>query len=194
MHLDHRYIEYLRKGDSNGITSIYNQFAPRIIQMVELNNGTRQDASDVIQEALLSIYKVTMRKDFVLTCPFDAFFYMVCKRKWLSHLTKKSNTPRIRIIDDRLSDNPSRLSTTAEALADEVEREQIVMKVLDTMGEKCRKIIRACMTKEHQEKIAEQLGFTYAFLRKKKSECMTQLGMLVRNHPFFKSESHEQSV
>lgn len=76
----------------------------------------------------------------------------------------------------------------ARAYADQLARENAVMQVLEKMGEKCRDIIKACMGKEHQEKVAEQLGLTYAYLRKKKSECMAQLGKLVKAHPLFNRE------
>ncbi|MNL81546.1 hypothetical protein D3C87_2087000 [compost metagenome] len=61
------------------------------------------------------------------------------------------------------------------------------MTVLDTMGQSCQDIIRRCMVEKHQEKIAESLGISYAYLRKKKSECMSTLVKKVRESNIFKS-------
>src|SRR3546814_13742249 len=38
---------------------------------------------------------------------------------------------------------------------------------------------------EHQEKGAAKLGVSYAYLRKKKSECMGKLTMMIRQSPEF---------
>jgi len=184
MHDDQRFITYLQQNDHRGISQIYQLFAPKIIQMIRYNSGTRADAADVMQEALVSIYKMCSERDYVLSCPFEAFFVMVCKRKWFSMLKKRSGSPVTNSLDDGYTFEKENME--AKELADQLEREEALMRVLDTMGKTCRDIIRGCMGKDPQEKVAERLGYTYAYLRKKKSECLTQLGKLVREHPLFK--------
>ena len=53
------------------------------------NHGSEADAADIFQEALLSISRKAARGNFILTCPFEAFLYSVCKRKWLKELEKR---------------------------------------------------------------------------------------------------------
>ena len=56
------------------------------------------------------------------------------------------------------------------------ERENMVMGLFKTLGDRCREIIQLTQKKEFsQEEIATKLGLTYAYLRKKKSECMASL-------------------
>src|SRR5690606_4398791 len=99
----------------------------------------------------------------------------------------KSGSPVTKSLDDGFTFERSE-ETEASGHADQLEREMAVMQVLEMMGDKCRGIIKACMGKEHQEKVAERLGLTYAYLRKRKSECMAQLGKLVKTHPLFNGE------
>lgn len=187
MHPDQRYINYLQQNDRKGITEIYQRFAGKVTRMICHNNGDESDAADVLQEALVAIYRLSADGKFTLTCPFEAFLITVCKRKWLNALKKKSISPVTKSLDDGFTVEQHE-ETEARQYAEQIERESTVMQVLETMGEKCREIIRACMGKQHQEQVAEQLGLTYAYLRKKKSECMAQLGKLVRAHPLFKQE------
>lgn len=187
MHPDQRFINYLQHNDSRGIVEIYHLYADKIVRMIRHNNGDEADAADILQEALIDIYRLSADGKFVLTCPFEAFLVTVCKRKWLNVLKKKSGNPVTKSLDDGFTFEQND-ETEANGIADQLERENAVMQVLETMGSTCRDIIKACMGKEHQEKIAEQLGLTYAYLRKKKSECMAQLGRLVKAHPLFNRE------
>lgn len=187
MHPDQRFINYLRYNDSQGIAEIYRLYADKIVRMIRHNNGDESDAADILQDALIDMYRMSADGKFMLTCPFEAFLVTVCKRKWLNVLKKKSASPVTKSLDDGFTFERSD-EREAGVHADQLERENAVMEVLETMGEKCRELIKACMGKQHQEKVAEQLGLTYAYLRKKKSECMAQLGKLVRVHPLFNRE------
>lgn len=70
-------------------------------------------------------------------------------------------------------------------MLEKVDKENRVMALLNTMGESCQQIIKRCMTEKHQEKIAEALGISYAYLRKKKSECMATLIRKVKESGLF---------
>lgn len=187
MHSDQQFITYLQQNDSRGIAEIYRLYADKIARMISHNNGNEADAADILQEALIDIYRMSADGKFVLTCPFEALLVTICKRKWLNVLKKRTITPVTKSLDDGFTIERSD-EVEVNAHADQLERENVVMQVLDTMGIKCREIIKACMGKVHQEQVAEQLGLTYAYLRKKKSECMAQLGKLVKAHPLFNRE------
>ena len=183
-HADQRFITYLQRNDNRGIAEIYTVYGPKITRMIQYNNGDASDAADVMQEALLDIYRMSADGRFVLTCPFEAFLVTVCKRKWLNVLKKKSSSPVTKSTDDGFTIDRED-EAEAELHAAQLERERTVMQVLASMGDRCREIIQACMGKEHQEQVAERLGLTYAYLRKKKSECMAKLSSMVKAHPLF---------
>ncbi len=187
MHPDQRFISYLQQNDNRGIAEIYRLYANKIVRMINHNNGSEADARDVLQEALIDIYRMSADGKFMLTCPFEAFLVTICKRKWLNVLKKRTITPVTKSLDDGFTIERSD-EVEVNTHADQLERENVVMEVLETMGMKCRDIIKACMGKVHQEQVADQLGLTYAYLRKKKSECMAQLGKLVKAHPLFNPE------
>ncbi|MEC3879621.1 RNA polymerase sigma factor [Parapedobacter sp. 10938] len=185
MHPDQRFITYLQCNDNQGIAEIYTLYAPKIARMIQYNSGDAADAADIMQEALMDICRMSADGKFRLTCPFEAFLVMVCKRKWLNVIKKKSGSPVTKSIDDGFIIDKSD-EQEAERHTQQLERERTVMQVLSSMGERCREIIQACMGKAQQEQVAQQLGLTYAYLRKKKSECMAELGRLVKAHPLFK--------
>jgi RNA polymerase sigma factor (sigma-70 family) len=185
LHQDQRYITFLQQNDARGIGEIYRLYADKIKRLIVTNSGSEEDAADIFQESLVDIYRMSTESDFVLTCPFEAFLVLVCKRKWLNVLKKNGRSPVTKSFDDVSSFKQEEWDSAGEYARRE-ERETTIMELLEQLGDKCREIIKACMSGDHQEKVAESLGLTYAYLRKKKSECMAGLAALARQHPLFK--------
>lgn len=187
MHPDHKFIDYLKDNSSQGIDEIYALYSDNVKRYILKNSGNIDDAADIFQEALIDIYHLAHKPAFVLTCPFEAFLITVCKRKWFNILKKRTRNPVTNSIEDvyTIKDDDVRVS---EAYADQIEEENTVLHVVETMGDRCKSIIKACMGKDPQDKIAESLGISYAYLRKKKSECMGLLRKKVKEHPLFKKQ------
>lgn len=184
MHIDQIYIQYLKENNSKGIQLIYNKYAKQIVTLIVKNSGTEDDGYDIFQEALVDIYHMAQEKDFVLTTSFGAFLSIVCKRKWLNALKKNQRMPVTNLEQSVLyvEDDSSK---QWDDMLEKVDKENRVMALLNTMGESCQQIIKRCMTEKHQEKIAEELGISYAYLRKKKSECMATLIRKVKESGLF---------
>lgn len=187
MHPDQRFIIYLKENNSEGINEIYKLYSGNIKRFIVKNSGDEDDAADIFQESLIDIYNLAHRPSFVLTCPFEAFLVTICKRKWLNAIKKRKQSPVTNTLEDVYTLKEVD-SSTAESYIELIEREETIMQLLETMGDRCKSIIKACMSGDHQEKIADGLGLTYAYLRKKKSECMSSLGKLVNEHPLFKNK------
>src|SRR5690606_32172261 len=121
----------------------------------------------------------------ILTTSFGSFLALVCKRKWLNVLKKNQRMQVTKSTDDLLHIEDSS-ETQWEEMLQVVDRENKVMEILGTLGQRCQEIIKRCMVERHQEKIAESLGISYAYLRKKKSECMAALVQKIKISGWFK--------
>lgn len=190
MHIDQKYIQYLIDHDQAGIQTIYKLFAKKVVQMIQYNSGSEDDAFDIFQESLMDIYHMSKNKNFTLTTSFQSFLMMVCKRKWLNEL-KKRQRREVTNVDDYVFDIEDGGEEELREHLLLVEKENLVMHLLTKLGDRCQEIIKHCMTGQNQELVAETLGLSYAYLRKKKSECMSKLGELVKDHPFFKNIGNE---
>ena len=101
-HADQRYIQALLTNDHAVLKEIYKKFSGKVVSYVNRNNGDQEDARDVIQETLVTIYQQARDKKLVLTCPFDAYFFLLCKRRWLNKLKAKKGVT----IDETASSIP----------------------------------------------------------------------------------------
>ena len=102
-HQDQKYIDALVYNDTSLINELYQKYAGKIKAMILKNNGDETDAADVFQEALMSIYQKAKNDSFTLTCPLDAYLYLICKTRWINELKKRSSKGVTFIEDDGYS-------------------------------------------------------------------------------------------
>lgn len=186
-HPDQKYIDALLENDAVVLDELYRKFSEKIKWMIIRNNGTETDAADVFQEALLSIYNKAKTGSFTLSCPLEAFLYLICKNKWLNTLNKRK-TQKVTITDtegfSNIGEDSFRL---AENCVLQQERRDLLTEKLAEMGDSCKKILRLSWSGMPMDEVAKQLNVTYAYVRKKKSECMARLITLVKQSPKFNS-------
>ena len=124
-----------------------------------------------------------VEKDFKLTCPFDAYFFLLCKRKWLNEL-KKSSNKEVTINEEVLSKDDE-----AQELAFETsvfgEKQALFTEMFSKLGTACKDLLTATFKIKSMEEVAKSLGVTYAYARKKKSLCIGKLTELVQESPKF---------
>ncbi len=182
-HQDQKYIIALLNNDSKVLAELYQKYSRKIVGYVSKNSGTYDDAQDVIQETLITIYNQAREKNFILTCPFDAYFFLLCKRKWLNKLNKKG-IKAVTILEGITS-----LSDEHELLAEETllfeNRSSLFEEKLIELGGKCKELLDIAFKIKKMDKVAKILGVTYGYARKKKSECLGKLTKMIRNSSKF---------
>ncbi|MBN8788010.1 MAG: sigma-70 family RNA polymerase sigma factor [Terrimonas sp.] len=186
-HPDQKYVTALVQNDATVLEELYEKFSGKIKWMILQNNGSETDAADIFQDALLSIYNKAKTGDFVLTCPMEAFLYLICKNKWLNILNKRK-TQKVTNTDTEgfnyIGEDNFRL---AEDCVLQQERSNLLAEKLALMGESCKNLLRLSWSGISMDEVAKKLNVTYAYARKKKSECMAKLIAMVKASPKFNS-------
>jgi RNA polymerase sigma factor (sigma-70 family) len=184
MHPDNRYIEGLKHSDSALIREIYANHAAKIERLVLTNSGTEADAADIFQEALTDLYSKA-HGGFVLSCPLDAFLYVICKNKWINLLNKRKRSP-VTFTDTLGYSAGEDVVKNAEQMDVQDKKQQLVDEQLAKLGDSCRQLIGHWQNGIPLEKVAGMMGTTYGYIRKKKSECMGKLVEMVKQSPAYK--------
>ncbi|WP_044400439.1 RNA polymerase sigma factor [Lacinutrix sp. Hel_I_90] len=183
IHEDQKYIDGLLQNNSFIIQAIYDKFVPKVVNYIKQNSGDADQAQDVIQDTIVTIYNQSKEKGLQLTCPFDAYFFLLCKRRWLNEL-KKSNNKEVTINEQVLSKDDD-----AHELAFETalfgEKQALFNEMFQKLGSACKDLIKATFKIKSMEDVAKSLGVTYAYARKKKSLCIGKLTKLVQESPKF---------
>ena len=183
IHEDQKYIDGLLQNNSFIIQAIYDKFVPKVVNYIKQNSGSSDQAQDVIQDTLITIYNQASEKGLTLTCPFDAYFFLLCKRKWLNVL-KKSSNKEVTINEEVLSKGDE-----AQELAFETsvfgEKQALFTEMFQKLGTACKELLTATFKIKSMEEVAANLNVTYAYARKKKSLCIGKLTKLVQESPKF---------
>jgi RNA polymerase sigma factor (sigma-70 family) len=185
IHSDQFYIEGLLQNDSAVIKSIYKNFVPKVKNYIRTNSGDDDNAADVVQEVLVTIYHQAKTKGLQLTCPFEAFFFLLCKRKWLNELKKPSNKG-VTINDNIVSTDESAYELVLQSESFD-ERQSLFDEMFRKLGEKCQEVLKLSFVLKTMEEVARQLNVTYGYVRKKKSLCTGQLTEMIQQSNRYKS-------
>jgi RNA polymerase sigma factor (sigma-70 family) len=181
-HADQKYIQALLDNDHSVLTEIYKKFSNKVVAYIRKNNGDAEDGRDVIQETLITIYQQASAKKLVLTCPFEAYFFLLCKRKWLNKLKVKKGVT----IDEAAAFIPDE-STEMVSETELFESKSLLFESkLKELGEKCQEVLRWSFKLPSMEEVAAKLNVTYGYIRKKKSLCLGQLTDLIRQSAEYK--------
>jgi RNA polymerase sigma factor (sigma-70 family) len=180
VHPDQKYIEALITNDQALLEELYSKYAGKIKWMVMQNNGNEDDAADIMQESLIAIYHKAKQGEFKLTCPFEAFLYLICRKKWLNVLSKRKSHGKVTLSEDNRSIPGEDSFLLAEESLLHEQRYQLLMEKLGELGESCQELLRLSWSGKSMEEVAVILDFTYGYARKKKSECMAKLVGLVQ--------------
>lgn len=184
MHPDSRYTQALLDNDNRVIAEIYTLFSARIARFVRTNNGTDDDARDIFQEALIAITRQARRPDFVLTCPFEAYLYCVCRGKWLNEL-KRRQRAAVTISEAGGFKDMEQADALADTTLREAERDRLFRHFFEKLAASCRQLLRLAWSGISMEEVSKELGVSYNYARKKKHECVSQLITHIRNSPEF---------
>ena len=185
IHPDQIYIEGLAANDSAIIQSIYKKFVPKVVFFVMNNSGDKDQAQDIVQEVMLLLFNQAKANTLKLTCPFDAYFFLLCKRKWLNEFKKTSNKG-VTIHEDIVSMNESAIELIGQTEEFD-ERQQLFDTMFQKLGDKCQELLKLSFSIKSMEEVAEKLNVIYGYVRKKKSLCVGQLTQWIQEAKNFNS-------
>jgi len=172
-------LDLIREGDMEALTRLYRTNKKPVTMFITHNNGTADEAEDILQEALVILWERARRGNFELSVKPDTFIFATVRNLWLRQLSKKKKENRPDFTDEQWeSDDPSSLEMMMSS-----EAAQLVRESLNELGETCRSLLIAFYWEElSMEEIAERMGFANAQTAKsKKYQCKEALRKLLEN-------------
>lgn len=176
------YLDGLLRQDPDSIKAIYTDFAPRIRQMILQAGGTDDDARDVLQEALLVVWRKAQTPDFELTSGFYTYLFSVCRFTWLRKRRKKDN--------NTVTIEPALGLDNGEDIQHELEtseRQRLFYRHLARMSEKCQRLLRLFFGGKSMRDIGAQLSIdTEHAVRNRKYRCQKKLEDSITSDPAYR--------
>lgn len=166
----------LAQNDSRAVEALYKSHFSMIQHFVTNNNGSFDDARDIFQEAMITLYEKVQLDNFALTCQIKTYLFSICKNLWLKRLQQmgKYSAP---------------LSAQEETISVEEDMDQfekkdaafaIMDRALNSLGEPCKSLLEGYyLNKKGMQELASQFGYTNADNAKnQKYKCLMRLKKL----------------
>ncbi len=184
-HPDKKYIEALLTNNELLLKELYEKCFGKIRNFVVKHHGTPNDAWDLLQEAMLSIFYRLKKQPFTLTCPFDTFIYIVCRNLWIKEL-RKNNLNMVTIDPDKVYYlKEDDVNAFAEECKQQQARQKLLLEKMNELGEGCRELLKQNWIGIPLNEVALKLNISYAYARKRKMECMAKLIKMMKQSPWY---------
>ena len=166
----------LANNDSKAVETLYKSHFGMIQHFVTNNNGSLDDARDIFQEAMITLYEKVQTDSFSLTCQIKTYLFSICKHLWLKRLQQmgRYSTP---------------LSTEEESVSVEMDMDEsakkdaafaIMDRALNSLGEPCKSLLEGYyLNKKDMQALATEFGYTNSDNAKnQKYKCLMRLKKL----------------
>jgi RNA polymerase sigma factor (sigma-70 family) len=175
---DSKLLDALRNGDENALADLFRQNRRPVVSLVLRNQGTEDDAEDILQEALIVLWERIRNNSFEYQAKLNTFIYATAKNIWLRRLARNR---RETTAPDETFEVATKDATPLEELE---ENEQViaVQQAMEKLGNPCYDILLLYYWEDRSmEEIALKLGFANAdTVKSKKYQCKKALEKLVK--------------
>jgi RNA polymerase sigma factor (sigma-70 family) len=186
---DNEIIECLKNRQSYVVRYLSDRYMPMIRLMVFRTGGTLEDAKDIFQDGLIIMLEKIDNNEFVLTCKFRTFLYVVCENLWKSVLDRRRAA--LNYFSRRTEDETDNDFTEIQ---DNRMYENIFYEVFDTLDPACQNVLKLYWEELTPDQIADKLGVTNGYVRKKKSEAQAQLISRIKQHPGYRKIMRTEEI
>lgn len=175
-----KYLEGIKHSENKILREIYqNNFVP-VKNFIVNNSGGEDDAKDVFQEALIALFRRLQREDIEINVTFGTYLFSACKLIWFKKLKR---TPSTESIDNLQIKDQSNIEE--EMLGEQ--KSSLFYKILNTLGEDCKKVLQYHFAKKSFKEIANLMEYTgEEYARRKKYLCKKGLMDKIKKDPLFK--------
>ena len=166
----------LANNDSKAVETIYKDNFKMVQAFIINNNGSYDDARDIFQEAMITLYDKAKSDTFVLTSQIKTYVYSVCRRLWLKRLQQMGKyVAQSEFLEETVSVEDD-ISVHEKKNADF----EMMNHALNSLGEPCKSLLESFyLQKKGMHEIATDFGYTNADNAKtQKYKCLMRLKKL----------------
>ncbi len=165
---DEKIIKLFKDGKPDKAFRKLYQYFSKVEKFVKHYGGTTSEAKDLFQDALLITYEKLQTKDFTLTCTVETYVFSICKYKWKDRLSHKNKN----VVWEQGNERMLNPESVDEQLYQQ--KLQTAEKALNTLGDKCLKILELFYYKGwNMTRIAQELDYkTVNAAKTQKYKCL----------------------
>jgi RNA polymerase sigma factor (sigma-70 family) len=181
LYSDTELIMYLKHPQkmNDALRFMYKEYYGLLESYIVNNNGSKDDAADLIQETMVTFIDIVQQNKFRGDASIKSFLYSIIRNFWMSEMRKRNSTDKRNRIFEKAKDE-----TEQAAVTQLIRNEQLaaIQKLFEKLGEKCKQLLllvyyedlsMSDIVSRMPEYQSEQV------LRNKKYKCMKQLNEMI---------------
>jgi RNA polymerase sigma factor (sigma-70 family) len=183
LHSDARILDLMKKGDDDALVQLFESNKRMVISYILKNNGTEEDADDMLQEAVIVLWENVRSGRFEYTSKLSTYIFAVVQNMWKRKLSRaKREIPGGTETDESIADDPSALDLMINE-----EQVQQMRAALRRLDEVCRRLLLLFYWEEcSMEEISRRMKFANAETAKsKKYQCKKALEKILNDERIF---------
>jgi RNA polymerase sigma factor (sigma-70 family) len=189
---DSDLIEAIREKDllEHAILQLYQDHSEITRSFIIGKGGTEQDADDIFQETIVSFIDSVQKGKFRQESGIRTFLISISKNIWYNEIRRRQradNREKIFEMDRHKEEGP------VTEMINEREMKQQLNKMLQELGESCRKILELFYYENlSMKEIVSQMHYeNEQVVRNKKYKCLQQLTEKMKQNPLAAKQINE---
>jgi len=160
------------------IRALYRQQYNMVKTYITQNNGSQEDAQDIFQEAIISFIEMVKQHKFRGESSISTFVYAIARYTWLNEIKKRG---RAQLRNEKYEREKEIAEPGIENHLVNRELKNTLVKVIDSLGANCKKILLAFYYENlPMRDILQQLQYgNEQVVRNKKYKCLKQLEQMI---------------
>ncbi len=178
-----RAVKHPKERDA-AIRFLYKEYYGLLENYIINNNGSKDDAADIIQETVLAFIEIVETDKYRGDASIKSFLYAITRNLWLAEMRKRNS-----------AENRNRIFETTKEVTEQsivqhlAQRENfsMIQQLFDKLGTKCKQILMLAYYENFSMSDIVQQMPDYQneqVLRNKKYKCMKQLADMMQKDDF----------
>jgi len=168
--------------ETEAIRDLYARHYDPLCRFILQNNGSEQDADDVFQETIIAFIHAVKQGKFRGESTVGTFLFAMNRNIWRNEMKKRG---RAELRETKFEQANTRIDTDAHAIMERQQSSGQLLKLMESLGENCKKILLQFYYEERSMKeIVTTLNYeNEQVVRNKKSKCLKKLAEMMSSDP-----------
>ena len=132
-----KILQLLRTGADDKALSVLYRHLPAIRRMIRYHGGSRQQAEDIFQEALIIFCRKAQEPRFVLVSGIYPYLYRICRFLWNDECKREKKNGRLIPVDDAVEMTAPEPAINTEEEA----RYRLAETIISGLGDRCKELL-----------------------------------------------------
>jgi RNA polymerase sigma factor (sigma-70 family) len=175
---------------NKAILFLYQQYSETTYSFITQYGGSRQDAEDVFQEAVVSFIEIVKKGKYRMEASIKTFLVSVARNIWMNELKKRE---RSGYREKQFEYGREQHEADVSHYISDLEKKRQLRELVYQLGEPCRKILLLFYYENlSMRELVDHLPYeNEQVVRNKKYKCLQQLTGFIKDNPFIAKQINE---